>query len=113
MSLSFDPEAPARLAALLNDTGLSEIEMAEGDRKLRLARTIAPVNTPSWRRPPRPPSRSAGRRRRAEADPAKHPGPVKSPMVGVAYLSPEPGAPPMSPSARQSSAGRPSSSSRR
>jgi len=46
MSLSFDPEALRVLAELINKTGLSEIELAEGDRKLRLARAIAPVNVP-------------------------------------------------------------------
>ncbi len=78
MSLSFDPEALRVLADLLNTTGLSEIELAEGDRKLRLARTIAPVNVPV---PAAGPSAVA---MTAEA----------SPMVGVAYLAAEPGAAP-------------------
>jgi acetyl-CoA carboxylase biotin carboxyl carrier protein len=98
MSLSFDPEALRVLASLLNDTGLSEIELAEGDRKLRLARTIAPVNVPVMTQAagpalalaPEPAAPAAP----AKADPAKHPGVVKSPMVGVAYLSAEPGAAP-------------------
>ncbi len=96
MSLSFDPKALAELAALLNETGLSEIELAEGDRKLRLARVLAPVsmpvNVPIAAAPPvatQPSSPAA-----AAPDHAKHPGTVKSPMVGVAYLSAEPGAPP-------------------
>jgi acetyl-CoA carboxylase biotin carboxyl carrier protein len=96
MSLSFDPEALRVLASLLNDTGLSEIELAEGDRKLRLARTIAPVNVPVMTQAAGPalalePAAPAAP---AKADPAKHPGAVKSPMVGVAYLSAEPGAAP-------------------
>jgi acetyl-CoA carboxylase biotin carboxyl carrier protein len=95
MSLSFDPEALRVLAALLNDTGLSEIELAEGDRKLRLARTIAPVNIPVMAQAA-PAAVAAALPAAAElkADPAKHPGLVKSPMVGVAYLSAEPGAAP-------------------
>ena len=46
MSLSFDPAALRALAELLNSTGLSEIELEEGGRKLRLARVIAPVSVP-------------------------------------------------------------------
>ena len=93
MSLSFDPAALRALADLLNSTGLSEIELEEGGRKLRLARVIAPVNvpvaTPATQVALAPVAEPAGR-----VDPAKHPGAVKSPMVGVAYLSAEPGAPP-------------------
>jgi acetyl-CoA carboxylase biotin carboxyl carrier protein len=85
MSLSFDPDALRALAELINATGLSEIELAEGDRKLRLARAITPVNVPVMAEAPAAP---------AKTDPAKHPGVVKSPMVGVAYLSSEPGAAP-------------------
>jgi len=102
MSLSFDPKALAELAALLNETGLSEIELAEGDRKVRLARIIAPVTVPvaapavahaAAHAPAHAPVAAAPAAAPA-ADPAKHPGTVKSPMVGVAYLSAEPGSPP-------------------
>jgi acetyl-CoA carboxylase biotin carboxyl carrier protein len=100
MSLSFDPDALRILAELINTTGLSEIELAEGDRKLRLARQVAPVNVPVMAAaapaapaalapaPAEPAAPAAG------ADPARHPGVVKSPMVGVAYLAAEPGAAP-------------------
>ncbi len=97
MSLSFDPKSLRDLAELLNATGLSEIELAEGDRKVRLARSIAPVNVPVMAAAPAAapvaltlPAEPAAQK----ADPAKHPGIVKSPMVGVAYLSAEPGSPP-------------------
>ncbi|OYV48339.1 MAG: acetyl-CoA carboxylase biotin carboxyl carrier protein subunit, partial [Acidocella sp. 20-58-15] len=43
MSLSFDPDALRVLAEILNKSGLSEIELEEGDRKVRLARAVAPV----------------------------------------------------------------------
>jgi acetyl-CoA carboxylase biotin carboxyl carrier protein len=93
MSLSFEPEALKLLAELLNATGLSEIELAEGDRKLRLARPIAPVAVavpgPQVTAMSAPAVEVAMR-----PDPARHPGAVKSPMVGVAYLSAEPGAAP-------------------
>jgi acetyl-CoA carboxylase biotin carboxyl carrier protein len=97
MSLSFDPKTLRDLAELLNETGLSEIELAEGDRKVRLARAIAPVNVPVMAAAPA--TAPAALALPAEpvalkADPAKHPGTVKSPMVGIAYLSAEPGATP-------------------
>jgi acetyl-CoA carboxylase biotin carboxyl carrier protein len=96
MSLSFEPEALRALAELIKTTGLSEIELAEGDRKLRLARLIAPVEIPvaapaAYAPPPPASSEPAAA---PKTDPAKHPGVVKSPMVGVAYLSAEPGAAP-------------------
>ncbi|MBB5372710.1 acetyl-CoA carboxylase biotin carboxyl carrier protein [Acidocella aromatica] len=96
MSLTFDPKTLAELAALLNETGLSEIELAEGDRKVRLARAItqvavaapAPVAVAAAPAPTAVPAAAP-----VAADLSKHPGLVKSPMVGVAYLSAEPGAP--------------------
>jgi len=94
MSLSFDPDALRVLAELINTTGLSEIELAEGDRKLRLARVIAPVNVPVAAAAAAAMAPQAAEAPAVKADPAKHPGVVKSPMVGVAYLSSEPGAPP-------------------
>jgi acetyl-CoA carboxylase biotin carboxyl carrier protein len=96
MSLSFEPDALRALAELLNSTGLSEIELEEGGRKLRLARIIAPVAVPVAApiavAAPAALAPEAGAPSPGRADPAKHPGAVKSPMVGVAYLAPEPGA---------------------
>ena len=96
MSLSFDPKTLAELAALLNETGLSEIELAEGDRKVRLARTLTAISVPvaAPAAAPAPAAPAAAPATPAAPDPAKHPGAIKSPMVGVAYLSAEPGAPP-------------------
>ena len=96
MSLSFDPAALRALADLLNTTGLSEIELEEGGRKLRLARIIAPVHVPVSAAATMAPVAVtlAANDAVLKADPSKHPGVVKSPMVGVAYLSAEPGTPP-------------------
>jgi acetyl-CoA carboxylase biotin carboxyl carrier protein len=97
MSLSFDPEALRALADLLNASGLSEIELEEGDRKVRLTRAVAPVTMMAAAPAPAAaalPPVAAQAAPPAAADPAKHPGVVKSPMVGVAYLSAEPGAAP-------------------
>ncbi|MCW8306840.1 acetyl-CoA carboxylase biotin carboxyl carrier protein [Acidiphilium sp. PA] len=96
MSLSFDPEALRQLAALLNESGLGEIELEEGDRRLRLARAVAqpsammqPMMTAPTTPVPAPAPQVA-----AAQDMGVHPGAVKSPMVGVAYLAPEPSAAP-------------------
>jgi acetyl-CoA carboxylase biotin carboxyl carrier protein len=90
MSLSFDPKTLAELASLLTQADLSEIELAEGDRKVRLVRTITHITVPVAAAPVAASPAAAP----AAADPAKHPGAVKCPMVGVAYLSAEPGSPP-------------------
>ncbi|MGQ0456306.1 MAG: acetyl-CoA carboxylase biotin carboxyl carrier protein [Hyphomicrobium sp.] len=84
------------LADLLNDTGLSEIEIEKSGLKIRVAKTVAvaaaiaaPVHAPA---PAAPASAAAAPTQTSSGDPAKHPGAVKSPMVGTAYRSPEPGA---------------------
>ncbi|MBW4035351.1 MULTISPECIES: acetyl-CoA carboxylase biotin carboxyl carrier protein [Acidiphilium] len=96
MSLSFDPEALRQLAALLNESGLGEIELEEGDRRLRLARAVAQpaaMMQPMMAAPATPAPAPAPQVAAAQ-DMGVHPGAVKSPMVGVAYLAPEPSAAP-------------------
>jgi acetyl-CoA carboxylase biotin carboxyl carrier protein len=67
------------LAALLTETGLTEIEYAIGDRRIRVARApIAPAVPPLAPAP-------------AHVASVEHPGAVKAPMVGTAYLAPQPG----------------------
>jgi acetyl-CoA carboxylase biotin carboxyl carrier protein len=81
-----------QLAELLNETGLSEIEIEKSGLKVRVARTL---NVQSTFAAPGHGAPAAGAAPAAKAsDPAKHPGVVKSPMVGTAYRSPEPGTPP-------------------
>lgn len=90
------------LAQLLNDTGLSEIEIEKSGLKLRVARSVtvaASVPTAAYVPASAPPPAGAPAGPGAPAapgvaDPAKHPGAVKSPMVGTAYRSPDPKAPP-------------------
>jgi len=80
------------LADLLNETGLSEIEIEKSGLKIRVARTVtiqSAVAAPA----PTAPGPASAPAKPAASDPAKHPGVVKSPMVGTAYRSPEPGAP--------------------
>jgi acetyl-CoA carboxylase biotin carboxyl carrier protein len=94
--IPIDPDAIRMLAAVLSETGLSEIEIAEKDSRIRVVRAIAPVTSVTVAQPaPRAAApAAAGPPTTAEADLAAHPGAVTSPMVGVAYLSPEPGSPP-------------------
>lgn len=81
-------ELVRQLAQLLDDTGLTEIAVADGDRTIRVARNGGPVIAA-----PAPASVAAPvAAPSAPAPAAEHPGTVKSPMVGTAYLSPEPGA---------------------
>ena len=92
-----DSQVIKDLAELLNTTGLTEIEIKSGGMRIKVARSggqttayvPAPVNAPQAA-PAEAPSEAAGEA--APEDPAIHPGAVKSPMVGTAYLSPEPGA---------------------
>jgi acetyl-CoA carboxylase biotin carboxyl carrier protein len=84
------------LAELLQRTGLTEIELAEGDSRIRVARQSQPVvaSVPAGAPAPAPagPVASEGANARTAAD--EHPGAVRAPMVGTVYLTPEPGAPP-------------------
>jgi acetyl-CoA carboxylase biotin carboxyl carrier protein len=105
--IQFDPAAIRALAQILKDTDLTEIELVEKDSRIRVARKIpaaAPVQM-GWPGPmqqaPAPAAaapvvvaQTAAQLAAEESlDLAKHPGLVASPMVGVAYLSPEPGQP--------------------
>ncbi|HWA79278.1 MAG TPA: acetyl-CoA carboxylase biotin carboxyl carrier protein [Acetobacteraceae bacterium] len=97
--LPFDPEVIRALAALLKETGLTEIEVAEKEGRIRVARQpAAPASLAVAAPPAAPPSQAEPAPASAATSPiedaANHPGAVKSPMVGVVYLSPEPGAPP-------------------
>src|SRR5471032_2684588 len=89
--LTVDGTLVRTLAALLAETGLSEIEYAVGDRRIRVARNAAPVSLATASTAAT--SASGGAAGPVEASFAAHPGAVKAPMVGTVYLSPEPEAP--------------------
>ena len=89
------------LAELLNETGLTEIEIEKDGLKIRVARKIQVAAQAVAAAPPAPaasaPAASAASAAASSgsgSDPSRHPGAVKSPMVGTAYRSPEPSAPP-------------------
>lgn len=90
---SIDHDLIRQLAALLHETDLSELEVEQDGLRVRVARALAanvPVALPAV-------EASRAHQSAAPASPADqtvHPGAVASPMVGTAYRSPEPGAPP-------------------
>jgi len=87
------------LAELLNDTGLTEIEIEKSGLKIRVAKKISinAVPAAAYAAPaaaaPAPAAAEAPKPAAASGDLSKHPGAVKSPMVGTAYRSPDPSAP--------------------
>ena len=91
--MQVDIKLVRQLAELLNETGLTEIEVEDDDRKIRVARTLqaasvavaapAPVATAAPAAAPVAPTA-----------PADHPGALKSPMVGTVYLAASPEAAP-------------------
>jgi acetyl-CoA carboxylase biotin carboxyl carrier protein len=85
------------LAKLLDETGLSEIEVEREGLRVRVARqavTHVVAAAGGTHVPPIPAIAPAPTVVPAVADPAKHPGVVTSPMVGTAYRAPEPTAKP-------------------
>ncbi len=95
--IEFDAAAIRELAQILRDTDLTEIELVDGEARLRVVRqavVAAPVMQPVAvaAAPVAAAAAPAATPAAAEALDADHPGAVTSPMVGVAYLSPEPGA---------------------
>lgn len=81
------------LADLLNETGLSEIEIEKSGLRVRVARQINVAAAQPVAAVAAAPAAVAGGEV-AASDAARHPGALKSPMVGTAYRSPEPGAAP-------------------
>jgi acetyl-CoA carboxylase biotin carboxyl carrier protein len=93
-----DRELIKELSQLLDETGLTEIEIEQDGARVRVARgniagtpavAVAPLHTLATPVAPAGIETAA-----APIDPAKHPGLVVSPMVGTAYVAPEPGAKP-------------------
>ncbi|MCA3360689.1 MAG: acetyl-CoA carboxylase biotin carboxyl carrier protein [Roseomonas sp.] len=95
--LQFDPATIRELAQILRESDLTEIELVDNDMRVKLVRqvTVAAMAMPVAAAPAAMPAAPAAAASPAPAAPAAdvdadHPGAVNSPMVGVAYLSPEP-----------------------
>ncbi|HKS89369.1 MAG TPA: acetyl-CoA carboxylase biotin carboxyl carrier protein subunit [Stellaceae bacterium] len=94
--LAPDPEVIRALAGLLAETGLSEIEYAVGDHRIRLARETAgkPLLVANGHAAPVPPEPPAAAPANGTANGAVPEDALTSPIVGIAYLAPQPGAAP-------------------
>ena len=95
--IQVDTALVRELAELLESSHLTEIEVKDGDRTIRVARTAAVVSAgyaPSPAYAPAAPAAVAAAAAPAVDDWKLHSGLVKSPIVGTAYLTPEPGSAP-------------------
>lgn len=84
-----DEDTIRSLAKLLDETGLTEIEIERGGERIRIGRAPRQTQVAAPALPLVAPAPMA-----PVAEPARHPGAVPSPMVGTAYLAPSPGARP-------------------
>lgn len=101
-TVDIDTDYIEKIAELLQRTGLTEIEICQGDARIRVVKQLPPVEyvhaAPASMMAAAAMAPSAGMAATsAESAPqpeASHPGTVTSPMVGTVYLSPEPSAAP-------------------
>jgi acetyl-CoA carboxylase biotin carboxyl carrier protein len=100
--MNIDTALVRELAELLNETGLTEIEVEDDDRKIRVSRGSIAAAVPAYAAAPAAPVAAAPAPATAAPVPAEAAAPdspdlknaVKSPMVGTCYLAAEPGAAP-------------------
>jgi acetyl-CoA carboxylase biotin carboxyl carrier protein len=97
--IQVDTALVRELAELLEASHLTEIEVKDGDRTIRVARIATAVAAshapaPAWSPPPAAAAAPQAATAPAADDWKAHPGLVRAPIVGTAYLTPEPGAAP-------------------
>ncbi|UAK25096.1 acetyl-CoA carboxylase biotin carboxyl carrier protein [Sphingomonas nostoxanthinifaciens] len=98
-SMQVDAALVRQLAELLDDTNLTEIEVQDGERRIRVARTVtvAPMPAPMAQvATPAPLAAAAPLAAPPAVEAAHNPGTIRSPMVGTVYLAASPGAPALS-----------------
>ena len=96
-AMAIDTALVRELAELLGETGLTEIEVEDNHRKIRVSRAAAPAAATAPAFFAAPASAAAPAAAAPEAAPASaaaHANAVKSPMVGTVYLSADPGSAP-------------------
>lgn len=95
-TMNVDVDLVRQLAEMLDDANLTEIEVEDGDRCIRVVRSAAGAvyAAPAPAAVPAPVAAPAPVEAAPAASAEDHPGTVKSPMVGTVYLSAEPGADP-------------------
>jgi acetyl-CoA carboxylase biotin carboxyl carrier protein len=87
---NFDASFVRELAALLDETGLTEIEVEEEGTRVRVARQ----GTPYLAAPAMAPGAAGNPQAKEAVSEPKRGTSITSPMVGTAYLGASPGAPP-------------------
>ena len=97
-SMRVDTALIRELAEMLSDNDLTEIEVEDGDRKIKVRRDSAPAFVHSLHAAQAAPAPAPAGQPAAPAAPAEEPladgETVKAPMVGTAFMAPEPGAKP-------------------
>ncbi len=94
--MKIDADAIRELAALLDETGLTEIEVEENDKAIRVSKgggMVMAASAPAYNMPSDPAVPRQANTAAPDTTAHAHPGAVTSPMVGTAYMSPEPDAP--------------------
>lgn len=95
--MKIDYDAIKELATLLDETGLNEIEVADGDQSVRVSKgggqIMAAAGGPAIQMASDPVVPQQANTQAPDAVAGNHPGAVTSPMVGTVYMSPEPDAP--------------------
>lgn len=94
-SMNVDADLVRQLAEMLDEANLTEIEVEEGNRKIRVARAAVAAAAPAVAAVPASvaaPTASAPVEAASAPSAESHPGTIKSPMVGTVYLAAEPGA---------------------
>jgi acetyl-CoA carboxylase biotin carboxyl carrier protein len=88
-TMQVDVKLVRQLADLLNETGLTEISVKDGDRKIKVSRggTVVQAAMPAVAATPTPSALIAAVQAAPVGD---HPGTLKSPMVGTVYLASSP-----------------------
>lgn len=95
--MNVDTKLVRELAEMLGETGLTEIEVEDGDRKIRVSRgggiaTQQILGLGAAAAPPAPPAAAPVAAEAAAPAAPSHADALKSPMVGTAYLAPDPSA---------------------
>lgn len=91
-AMQVDATLVRQLAELLDETQLTEIEVQDGDRRIRVARAISvAMQAAPAQAAPAPLATPAPAEPAVPIPPASNPGTIRSPMVGTAFLSSGPG----------------------
>lgn len=108
-AMRVDVDLVRQLAEMLDATGLTEIEVEDGDRKIKIARKAEASPAAVHYAPPpagmSAPAGPAAPSPEPAAPTTSHANAVRSPMVGTAYLAAEPGAAPFAAVGKQVAAG--------